>query len=305
MKPDEMESKRDLAGRLFMEIQWRVGDGEKPSQLIVGIADEAADWSGMAGACKEAVSALQHGLFADISGLVIQYREAEAARAAFTAAEREGFTRTGQEHVRTIRLYAAALEEAKAGETLRELFGLFRLHPGAGHVYAGSLLDSLLNELSLLDEQLAEHKAHKLQELLAIRPLTELQCDVEETVSGVIERLRGKRTNKDDYIVSKVISLIERSYGSTELNLSMAAQEVFVSPNHLGMLFKKSTGRSLGDFLQEYRLNKAEELLRTTKQKVAAIAEQVGIPNTSYFGTLFKQAYGMTPSEYQELAQRR
>ncbi|MBD3921629.1 response regulator [Paenibacillus sp. PR3] len=307
LKPGETEHLRELARQLQAAILIRMSEdpaGTGLPRITIGIADDAADWSGLGAACKQAVSALQLGLFTGAGSEVIRFNEAEAARSAF-AAEREAFNRAGQEHVRSIRLHAAALEETKAEESLRELFALFQAHPGAGHVYAGSLLDSVLNELSLLDEQLAEHKAHKLQELLAIRPLNELYRDVEETIRGVIERLRGKRTNKDDYIVGKVIALIERSYGSTELNLTMAAQEVFVSPNHLGMLFKKSTGRSLNDYLHEYRLNKAEELLRTTKQKVAAIAEQVGIPNTSYFGTLFKNAYGMTPSEYQELAQRR
>lgn len=305
MASNEAEAKLSgLAPRLLAALQERLSEEADPSQLIVGISDEAADWSDIGTVHKQAVSALQYSLFADSGSRTMSYREAETARAAF-ATERESFTRAGQEHVRSIRLHAAALEDKKSEEALSELFGLFRAHPGAGHVYVGSLLDSLLYELSLLDEQLAEHKARKLQELLAIRPLSELQHDVQEMIRGVIERLRGKRTNKDDYIVGKVIALIEKSYGSTELNLSMAAQEVFVSPNHLGMLFKRSTGRSLSDFLQEYRLNKAEELLRTTKQKVAAIAEQVGIPNTSYFGTLFKQAYGMTPSEYQELGQRR
>jgi two-component system response regulator YesN len=274
----------------------RVGDEAGTSRFVLGIADGAADWNRLGAACRQAVSALLYGLFADVgNGSIVGNHEAEAASTAFTA-KRESFTRAGQEHVRSIRLAAAALEEAKAEEALFELFGLFRAHPGAGHVYAGSLLDSVVNELSMLDERLAEHKAHKLQELLEIRPLSELYSHVLETIRDVIEHLRGKRTNKDDYIVGKVIALIERSYGSTDLNLTMAAQEVFISPNHLGMLFKKSIGRTVGDYLQEYRLNKAEVLLRTTRQKVAAVAEEVGIPNTSYFGTLFKQAYGMTPS---------
>ncbi|GMK40503.1 hypothetical protein PCCS19_35590 [Paenibacillus sp. CCS19] len=301
---EQAQSHRDLAERVLAALLLRMEEEAGSSRLILGIADTAADWSGLGAVCKQAVSALQFGLFADAGIGVIGFWEAEIARTAF-AEERDAFLRTGQEHVRAIRLHAAALEDAKAEEALRELFRLFRTRPGAGHVYAGSLLDSVLNELSQLDEQLAEHKAQKLQELLAIRPLSELYADVEETIRGVIERLREKRTNKDDYIIGKVIALIERGYGSAELNLTMAAQEVFVSPNHLGMMFKKSMGRSLSDYLQEYRLNKAEGLLRTTKQKVASIAEQVGIPNTSYFGTLFKNAYGMTPSEYQELAQRR
>ncbi|PWW00862.1 two-component system response regulator YesN [Paenibacillus cellulosilyticus] len=300
----ELGSIRELADRLRSALLVRLGEETASSQLFIGIADEAAAWSELGAACQQAVSALQYGLFANAGGKLIGYREAETARTAF-ATERESFMRAGQEHVRAIRLHAAALEEAKAEEALRDLFGLFRSHRGAGHVYAGSLLDSVLNELALLDEQLAEHKAQRLQELLAIRPLSELHHDTMGMIRDVMERLRGKRSNKDDYIIGKVIALIEKSYGSTELNLTMASQEVFVSPNHLGMLFKKSTGRSLGEYLQEYRLNKAEELLRTTKQKVASIAERVGIPNTSYFGTLFKQAYGMTPSEYQELAQRR
>ena len=52
-------------------------------------------------------------------------------------------------------------------------------------------------------------------------------------------------------------------------------------------------------------MKKAEELLRTTRKKISWVAEQVGIPNTSYFGTLFKQTYGMTPGQYQEFMLRK
>jgi len=124
-------------------------------------------------------------------------------------------------------------------------------------------------------------------------------------IGDIAARLDEKRNNKDDYVVGSVVRLIEERYSSAEMNLTLVAGEVFLSPNHLGMIFKKATGKTVNEYLQEYRLARAEELLRTTKQRVASIAEQVGIPNTSYFGTLFKMAYGMTPGEYQEVTQRR
>jgi two-component system response regulator YesN len=48
-------------------------------------------------------------------------------------------------------------------------------------------------------------------------------------------------------------------------------------------------------------MEKAKEILSSTNKKISVVAEEVGIPNTSYFCMVFKNAYGMAPKEYQEM----
>ncbi|HEY9594740.1 MAG TPA: helix-turn-helix transcriptional regulator, partial [Spirochaetia bacterium] len=63
-------------------------------------------------------------------------------------------------------------------------------------------------------------------------------------------------------------------------------------------LFKLVAGQSFGDYLNSVRLEKARELLAGTNESAQAIGESVGIYNATYFSTLFKKAYGLSPSRY-------
>lgn len=257
---------------------------------------------------RQAVSAACFGMFRGCAGIAT-YEEEERAKQEFSICSNDFFKRF-QESARQIRIQAAAGDDGKLNRLLDELFDEIGLHPGAGKDYIIALLSGMIGELSLLEEggageAIPSPSLLPAAELQALTRLEDMKRYVRDYIGGILKRLDAKRSRKDDYIVDKVIRLIEQHYDSSEFSLTMAAEAVFVSPNHLSVLFKKATGRSVHDYLLEHRLKKAEELLRTTRHKISSVAEQVGVPNTSYFGTLFKQAYGMTPGEYQEFMQRR
>jgi len=52
------------------------------------------------------------------------------------------------------------------------------------------------------------------------------------------------------------------------------------------------------DFLIEYRLKKACILLKKPEYKVSEISEMVGFRDSTYFSTVFKKTYNLTPLEY-------
>ncbi|MNY65428.1 HTH-type transcriptional activator Btr [compost metagenome] len=71
-----------------------------------------------------------------------------------------------------------------------------------------------------------------------------------------------------------------------------------MSPVYLGRLIKKYTSKTLTDFINEYRMEKAQELLRETDELIVMIAEETGFSSNSYFGKVFKKYQGITPNEY-------
>jgi len=75
---------------------------------------------------------------------------------------------------------------------------------------------------------------------------------------------------------------------------------VYLSPSYLSYLFKKNTGESYIKFFTGLRMKKAKELLLQTNLKVGEVGKQVGYANTSYFCMLFRDFYGMSPSQYRE-----
>lgn len=249
------------------------------------------------------VGAAGWALFYGLDGHAGEAEEAEARRA--FAPRAADFARACQELARDIRVQAAAGRPTKLEERIGELFARFREEPGAGQDMTVTMLNALLAELLLLSGEHELPEPVRPHRLMSYSTLVETEQAVCGYVADWMKQIERKRSNKDDLIVRKVSEIVEANYGSTELSLSMLAEAVFLSANHLGVVFKKATGKTVHEYIAEVRMAKAEERLRLSKRKVAQIAAEVGIPNTSYFCSLFKQSYGMTPGEYQELMQRR
>lgn len=100
--------------------------------------------------------------------------------------------------------------------------------------------------------------------------------------------------------VAVMTEYIDKHY-QEPLTLEMLAEVCHGSPYHLHRTFKKVTGITPVDYIQQKRIDQASEYLVTTDRAVADIGTHVGLPNTSYFITLFKKKTGHTPTQYRQL----
>ncbi len=78
------------------------------------------------------------------------------------------------------------------------------------------------------------------------------------------------------------------------------AEEFKLSESRLRVLFKQTAGIPLGSYIQNYRLNRAMALLRTTKLPIAEIAEEAGFGSPQAFSRIFKKELGHTPRAYRQ-----
>ena len=62
--------------------------------------------------------------------------------------------------------------------------------------------------------------------------------------------------------------------------------------------FKKYTGVTMTEYLNDLRLQYAASLIKLTDNSILAISQEAGFVSISYFNKLFKQKYGCTPKEY-------
>ena len=58
-------------------------------------------------------------------------------------------------------------------------------------------------------------------------------------------------------------------------------------------------------YLKEYRVRKAEKMLRTTFLSVKQVLKQVGIGSNAHFVRDFRKMYGMTPTAYRRTVRRK
>jgi AraC-like DNA-binding protein len=93
-------------------------------------------------------------------------------------------------------------------------------------------------------------------------------------------------------------------YTDADLDRTRLAQLLGTNEHYVTDAISTSAdGKSVNNFLNEYRLRYAAHLLATTKDAVALIAELSGFSRSSFF-RVFSDAYGMSPSEYRKVASK-
>lgn len=99
-------------------------------------------------------------------------------------------------------------------------------------------------------------------------------------------------------VVDFIQMYVRKHYARPDMSLEQVAGEVKLSRSYVGKLFKAHCELSFNDYLNAVRLEKARELLASTEESVQSISEQVGILNTTYFYTLFKKHYQISPAQF-------
>ncbi|MNW51436.1 Bifunctional transcriptional activator/DNA repair enzyme AdaA [compost metagenome] len=111
-------------------------------------------------------------------------------------------------------------------------------------------------------------------------------------------RPTGARLPDEEWI-SIVTQYIDRNY-MNDLSLSHLANISHGSPYHLHRTFRRTTGVTPVEYIQEKRIALAKQLLISSRLSIAEIGKQVGLRNTPYFITLFKKLTGITPAHYRQ-----
>lgn len=81
-----------------------------------------------------------------------------------------------------------------------------------------------------------------------------------------------------------------------------AARICGMSESYFMEYFRRFTGLSFAKYLNHYRIERAQGLLATTDESLAAIGSEVGFCDQSYFGVIFRKLVGMTPAAYRQHA---
>lgn len=109
-------------------------------------------------------------------------------------------------------------------------------------------------------------------------------------------------SDKDSYkitLAKKIITYIQTNYES-KITIDELAQIANMSPQYFCKFFKSIFGKTAIEYINEYRIEKACELLQNKETKIMEICFTVGFENFSYFIKKFKEFKQCTPSIYRE-----
>ena len=104
-----------------------------------------------------------------------------------------------------------------------------------------------------------------------------------------------------DEFINYATDYIENNIAQ-DLSVKNLCKTLHVSKNILYKKFDDFYGCTVNEYITKRRLQKAERMLRDTKKNIAAISEEVGFCNYTYFSKLFRSYTGLTPSEYRKHA---
>jgi transcriptional regulator GlxA family with amidase domain len=100
-----------------------------------------------------------------------------------------------------------------------------------------------------------------------------------------------------DELIADVQTELSRDLRTTRTMSTLAAQ-LGVSPRTLIRRFKSATGVSIGEYLQQRRLDEAQALLRRTNLSITEVGVAVGLNDASHFSRMFREQTGVTPSAF-------
>jgi two-component system response regulator YesN len=97
--------------------------------------------------------------------------------------------------------------------------------------------------------------------------------------------------------VYNAIAYMSKNYRSS-IGVSDIAAAAHVSEKYLRELIKKETGKSVQRYLTDLRLAAAKNLLSNSKYNIGEVANLSGFGEYRNFVRIFKERYGITPTEY-------
>ncbi len=104
--------------------------------------------------------------------------------------------------------------------------------------------------------------------------------------------------------IKAIIDYINENY-MNNITIDELAETVNLSKHYFMRFFKRYMGMTCIEYINDYRLNIASNLLLTTRVQITEVAASIGITNLSYFNRIFKKKFHMTPKEYRNSVQSR
>lgn len=128
--------------------------------------------------------------------------------------------------------------------------------------------------------------------------ISQLHAEMSEDYAKRMKKLRKKK------IFSKQITrCVDYIYNNLHkrILISELAQYTGLNPSYLSRLFKKETGSTVTEYIQNKKIETAKNMLKYSSYLQSEIASILAFPNQSYFVEVFKKIVGMTPKKYQDM----
>ena len=114
------------------------------------------------------------------------------------------------------------------------------------------------------------------------------------------KEVESRSSARNKVMLDQFMTLVSE-YHSKYRNVGFYAERLSLTPKYLSRLIKEATGRSAPEWIDEYVILEAKNLLKNSSLAIKEIVARLNFPNQSVFYKFFKSHTGMTPTEYRHL----
>ena len=113
-----------------------------------------------------------------------------------------------------------------------------------------------------------------------------------------IPRKQEKRSRKE-ILFDQFMRMLSDNYRK-ERSVNFYAEKLFLTPKHLSSVIKDISGKTAGEWIDNFVIFEAKTLLKSTNKNIQEISDELNFTNQSFFGKYFKQYTGMSPKEFRK-----
>lgn len=152
-------------------------------------------------------------------------------------------------------------------------------------------------------ESVVEHQKTPLP-VTEPKPVPPIKAVLPEEIAPTVIPRPIEVVSADVQFLKQMQNLIERRIDDPRLNVAELAQALNISPRQLQRKIQSLTGLSPVLFLRNYRLERAKHLLEQGAGSISEVAYAVGFNTPDYFAKVFKEQFGVQPSQYIKTVQQ-
>lgn len=134
----------------------------------------------------------------------------------------------------------------------------------------------------------------KLDKFTSIDEIYRYYIQLSEKIILSVDQNHNPQT---DAYYQEILSYISQNYTS-DITVEMVCEHVGLSSTYINTILKKNTGKTLIPYLNDYRIERACQMLQDREKRIMDIGEALGFRSTKYFIKIFKSIKGITPGEY-------
>ena len=165
-------------------------------------------------------------------------------------------------------------------------------------------LMEILANMSSISKNIEEESSdiEMISSIISILNMTDTMSDCHNQLFDMLNDYfdDSKEFANSSRTIINIIEYIKTNYSNPKLTVEEIADSVFITPNYMNTVFKKKFGTTVWQYITNFRINKAKELLSDSNIRLNDISKLVGYSDPGYFSKAFKKNTQMTPKLYRE-----